>query len=491
METRIFPVFLRCQDRPRNSWAGILKIFRDSNLNCSGLSATNEGFRALFQKLIDVDKLFTDSLLTKLDELNCVPVKPAFLKANRTIIVKFANNFIMDHDECTLLEDINENNSPWLKIGELFKFPSGKTFKFECASTDMASSCLERGFYVLNLAVNPRSLVLEDSHQITYCYKCYAINDHHSKSCNKPKEFKACSLCGSNQHTFKDCQTTTRKCLNCHGEHSTLSKTCPSFKEAVAVKSCKPTVASIVNPSAQGTSYARQSHKQAPINPETSCGLGKNEMFRGFMSLLYASALESDLPGSFTNNLAKLLQANELPSFCTADLPAPVSIQVPVNDYFSKSNLPRPTSTLDHMCGNEGENSGNSSKNEQTSLSENQVSDLHGTITHDSSLPSSTVLQPSRNSQVFKNKPPLSLRNPRPCILCTRKGFPLGRGKALKDVINNRNAVIEHNCSDEPKCVGFFANKVLAGDLMSLKKTKLTPKKFDEKYSILVNPDED
>ena len=135
------------------------------------------------------------------------------------------------------------------------------------------------------------------------------------------------------------------------------------------------------------------------------------------------------------------------------------------------------------MCGNEGENSGNSSKNEQTSLSENQVSDLHGTITHDSSLPSSTVL--------IKNKPPLSLRNPRPCILYTRKGFPLGKGKALKDVINNRNAVIEHNCSDEPKCVGFFAIKVLAGDFMSLKKTELTPKKFDEKYSILVNSDED
>ena len=105
----------------------------------------------------------------------------------------------------------------------------------------------------------------------------------------------------------------------------------------------------------------------------------------------------------------------------------------------------------------------------------------------------SEIMKPSQYSSVFLSKSPMNLRNGQQCVIFTRKGAPLGKaigkGNCLKDVINARNAVMEHYCTDEPKCMQFHSKKVLAGDITSVKIVELSHKKFDAQYNVLMSSD--
>ena len=46
-------------------------------------------------------------------------------------------------------------------------------------------------------------------------------------------------------------------------------------------------------------------------------------MFRGFMSMVYASSVDNDRPGMFSEKLSKLLHANKLSRFSIAGYDCP------------------------------------------------------------------------------------------------------------------------------------------------------------------------
>ena len=231
-----YPVVLKCPERDKRTWINILNVLKEANIDCSDLKATNEGFKAFFKKQDSVDKVLSDEVIAKLGDVRCIPVKPSYLTSNRTIIVKSANSFIMEHSDDAIMENINGNDNDWLEVSAVHKFPSGKTFKIECKTTEMASLCLKNGFYTFNLSVSPAKLALEESHQVVYCCKCYELNEHMSKNCRKPQSYTVCSLCASDQHTYKECKSDHKKCLNCEGLHATMAKNCPKYKEVLAQK---------------------------------------------------------------------------------------------------------------------------------------------------------------------------------------------------------------------------------------------------------------
>ena len=123
-----------------------------------------------------------------------------------------------------------------------------------------------------------------------------------------------CLLCLSIDHTFKDCNSRDRECINCDGNHATMSKSYPKLKEAI-----------YVSVSAEAAQNAISENRYA-FRPERSFSdslrgsLSREDMFRGFMCLVMACNIESTYPGSFKENMSKILEANGLPSFCTVDL---------------------------------------------------------------------------------------------------------------------------------------------------------------------------
>ena len=63
------------------------------------------------------------------------------------------------------------------------------------------------------------------------CFNCYKLEDHTSANC-PTKDIIVCSECTDN-HNFKDCTSTTKKCLNCEGPHRTMAMSYPKKKKII------------------------------------------------------------------------------------------------------------------------------------------------------------------------------------------------------------------------------------------------------------------
>ena len=99
-------VKIKCSDQSRSSWERILKILRSYNLKCSKLTNTSDGFFAYFSNENDADLLFSENTIAELERAQCTPIKPPFVKSNRTVIVKYADRYIFDFSKEELMESL-------------------------------------------------------------------------------------------------------------------------------------------------------------------------------------------------------------------------------------------------------------------------------------------------------------------------------------------------------------------------------------------------
>ena len=475
----LHPISLTCPDRNRTNWENILSVFSNHDIKCTSLISQNEGFKALFPNIDEADKVFDETVLNQLDNLRCTPTKPYYLKSSRTIIVKNADMFLMDHCNTEIMDNINASNMNDLKVTDVYKFPSGRTMKFECITACMARNVLENGFRCFNLVINSLNLSLEESIQAKFCYKCYAINDHTSKHCPKPDSYKCCSTCSARTHTHKECKSNIKKCLNCNGEHLTMAKSCPIYKEAIAnIKKTTMTgklPASSTSPTHSVNSSNKEVNSQIP--PQNNF-LQRDDMFRGFMSLMYASSLENDMPNSFEENLKALLSANNLPAFSTANLPAPRFMNVAKNNGASQlrgqglySEIPKQSSSVPICRGDVPPSSANGNTNVPSTISFAAAA---------ASVPSTPADLDASTARSTRSK------NPNPtCVIYVKKKFVFGKGNIFAHIIAAKNAVVEHQCSDTVKCLQVLGKKVSAGDVTHLKVKELSILKFEEKLEIL------
>ena len=326
---------IQCPDKNKSAWQKILYVMKTFDIKCTKLTATEEGFKAILQHESDFDRLFSQDVISQLNDIRCTIVKPQFLKADRTVIVKNVDPFIMEHTDQEICDDLNASNDN-LEVVSFVRFPSDKTFKIELASKQMTNLCLKTGIKAFNLYISSNYLALENSHQVTFCFRCYTINNHISSACPKPSTYKVCSLCAKHDHTYKNCGSDERTCLNCEGNHPTMSKACSKYKEALRNKTDSFQLASKISSSAMPAIQEHLSKSrattEAPVYQPSHHSLSREDMFRGYMSLLLASRTEKD---DFQTNLSKLLSANNLPSFNTAGLS------------FSEPQEPKPYTTTE------------------------------------------------------------------------------------------------------------------------------------------------
>lgn len=464
-----FSVNLKCSDKSRSAWQCILSIFREVNIKCSKLDATNEGFKAFMSSESDIDMLFFEGTLNKLSEMRCSPIKPSFLRTNRTIILKNVDRFIMEHSEADLIENINEFNKEYLAVVSLFKFPSGKTLKFECRTSEMAAKCLDKGLVLFNLSINPQFLALEECLEGEYCYRCYSINNHKSSSCTKPSDFVICSLCASSMHTYRDCTSNDRKCINCMGKHATMSKACPKLRETLSVKHDVPRDGRVADSAAKLYSQClSEKHPESLGGASMKRGLSREDMFTGYMSLLLATNIEVTRPGSFRENLTKLLKANGLPDFHTADLVPSNPFPVGPQNFFSD-----PTQIVNSEIEN-------LSGKVQSGVVSDRIPD--DSVQTGLNIPEKSGEDGGTKSRLRKSTIETF------CKLYVRQTEKqkLSKGKKLIDGINSSDIAIEHSCSDEVKCIQNLSKKIHKGDHTCLSITDLPNRRFEEKYAVLM-----
>ena len=177
-----------------------------------------------------------------------------------------------------------------------------------------------------------------------FWFRCYAYNDHLTLNCTKPRDYKMCSECSSN-HIWRSCQSLTKKCINCSEDHKTLSNQCPKVK---TIQQQQFQINRSVSSSAL-----------TPVNHPTHVNLDskilfanvvkrtvqykqftKDDAFKGFMSIMYASYVRSCSVDIFQKVLVHLLQKNEIQSLSIGDCPplSPIGIPTTTSSAHSENN---------------------------------------------------------------------------------------------------------------------------------------------------------
>ena len=295
----------------------------------------NEGYLAFMNTPSDLSKLISSGIRERLASQGFEVVIPYGVLCKKTVIVWNIDPEIFKADIQLLINEITKCN-PGLEITELSKFNNARNIKFVCKETHMADRCLSNGIRLLHMSYPPRMLSAQKpkptaARQVKFCYRCYSINTHSAKNCDKSQDYIICSICSSKEHTWRNCNSTSKRCINCTGDHNTISSHCPKVKRANGEhnsRSDNKASSNVQHTSHPAQTYASTLRKSTSVSTRND-QCTQEESFKGFMSLLYASHHNKAVPGTFHQILSYLLNINKLPSFELGNVPALAPINPP------------------------------------------------------------------------------------------------------------------------------------------------------------------
>lgn len=73
----------------------------------------------------------------------------------------------------------------------------------------------------------------KEFYNIKTCFRSYYIEDDATKECPQSSKHKICSECAQLGHTWRECNSEVKECLNCDGNHRTISMKCTKKKDAI------------------------------------------------------------------------------------------------------------------------------------------------------------------------------------------------------------------------------------------------------------------
>lgn len=205
------------------------------------------------------------------------------------------------------------------------------------------------------------------------CFKCLKFG-HTKTRCTSENEI--CMNCGDNLHTTNIDPTTKRclkesKCINCHGNHSSMSKTCPMFikeKEIVLIKS-RENISYIearkkfyeLNPIRKGPSFSeivKKANCTCPCNCQDTP-----------VSTILSSIKKLRSPPNFTAQ-TRLIDARKLPDFPDKN----VESDIDMNDNTSQASTSTSRTASKRKKPENSQNPSNTPQNQDPSTSSTQLS---------------------------------------------------------------------------------------------------------------------
>ena len=345
-------VKIKSNDKSPENWLLLTEILKNVGCKYSRLQIIREGFLVFLNTNEDVSRITANEVVINLCNNGFIVVVPQHIISKKTVIIWNVDKSIFQKEENELVLEINRCNQ-WLKVTKVSKFTNGFHIKIECNEVRMANLCIDNGVLMYSFSYPPRSISIQrhktsESNIKKFCLRCYAFNDHLTANCTKPRDYTICSECSSTNHNWRNCSSSAKMCINCHGDHRTMSYQCPKVKliqqqQSEMVKSASSYAPTPVN------------HRSAPVpvahTPKTSFAdvvkqsiqdyhLTKDDAFKGFMSIMYASHVCAGSAENFQSALDHLLQKNKLPSFSIGDCPplSPIGISTTTSNPHSESN---------------------------------------------------------------------------------------------------------------------------------------------------------
>lgn len=308
---------------PRASRDSVLKVIRSFNIQCSRAIRVNAEFILLYCNTADdIESMFGLECIAELNKIDCQPQLPPYIHTKRSIVIKRIDPFIYEQESDVIKTEI-ENQNIGLIINSIFKFPNSKTLKVTFTRVDMVDAAINRGLYMFNLSISHFNIERDNYVHLLVCYRCYQWNDHVAANCKKDISYKVCSICSSEHHTYKECDNNVKKCINCRGDHSTLSFTCPRRKE------CAEKVSNQISPNpvssllAPSSNKASTSYRKSVANtPSYDANINDN-ILKSTMCVIICSLKKYEEPNEFNNDLASLLESNGLPALTIGNVTPP------------------------------------------------------------------------------------------------------------------------------------------------------------------------
>lgn len=291
----------------------LLHILSEQDIYVSKIVQTHDGFAVITSSESEADTMFEPTCLSALEEEGYSPVLPQDRKAKRSILLCSVDHHIKQHSEAEIKAEIyRANEFTDNLIEDVFKFSDpNPIIKVTFSQLAPAKKSMEQGLKLFNMRIPRHQIKEQDFTPINTCMRCYAIEDHYTSKCPKPKEYTICSDCGSKEHKWFQCTSQTQKCINCSEPHRTLAYKCPLRKKAVeAVKEKKKLASS--------KTYSQAAAPQ----PETTQPLFSPEAANKILTcLLQAHVMNTADPGCFQTILNRWLEMNNLPKVVAPENP--------------------------------------------------------------------------------------------------------------------------------------------------------------------------
>lgn len=195
------------------------------------------------------------------------------------------------------------------------KFPRAKNIKITFTKTNIAKKATEIGVRMSSMNISSHQIQQDTFIEIKSCTRYYQLEDHNSSECPKPNDYKICSECSEEGHTWKDCSNGYKKWINCKGDHKTLAMKCQQRRDIINFKRKE---------GQESTTYSSMAKKNTNIQqtnfPEMT-SVSPNTHTLMYACFMYAHIVNIGNPGSFQQEVNKMFKMNNLPPIKTPDNP--------------------------------------------------------------------------------------------------------------------------------------------------------------------------
>lgn len=284
----------------------LLTILSNNDVFPTNIFPVQDGF-IIVSSDEEQEKIFKDKIKEEFSQEDMNPVIPPELKAKKTVIAFNVNAHIYNNSEDDILNELYTHNS-FLEgnIDNVFKFPNSKTIKITFSQAIYASKATEHGLKLFSMKIPHYQIQQDKFYHIQTCFRCYMIESHTTKDCTKHKEYKICSECAEEGHTWKSCNKESKQCINCGENHRTLSMRCKMRKDVIKMKR---------EEEKETASYSQitKTNNIPTMNNSTSTQISREDHFKIYSCMIHAHLMNVVEPGSYEKELNATLKENKLP----------------------------------------------------------------------------------------------------------------------------------------------------------------------------------
>ena len=179
-------------------------------------------------------------------------------------------------------------------------------------NTQDADKAVQDGLQIKYQKFQNRNIEKEVFVPVVPCYRCYSY-EHQKRNCPKSDQYKICSNCAGEDHTYNDCNVEFFKCINCGQNHRTLAAKCPIRKDIIRAKIRERRARS------QSAKRGETTHPVTSHDVIRAHKLPENYLAVMAATITLADKREIEVPENFTYIVDQMLKVNDIPEVVFPD----------------------------------------------------------------------------------------------------------------------------------------------------------------------------